>query len=56
MPDVTGGDYFGPDGLFEQRGHPKRVGRTRPTRDEAAARRLWDVSEQLTGVTYAWPA
>lgn len=53
MPDVTGGDYFGPDGLFERAGHPKRVGCTPAARSDEDARRLWDVSITLTGVTPA---
>ncbi len=51
-PDVVGGEYFGPDGFGEQQGHPKRVGRTRRAQDPEAAARLWDVSAELTGVTY----
>src|SRR3954452_14967350 len=51
-PDVRGGDYFGPDGIAESRGHPKRVESTKASRDTDVARRLWDVSEQLTGVRY----
>jgi NAD(P)-dependent dehydrogenase (short-subunit alcohol dehydrogenase family) len=53
-PDVRGGDYFGPDGLAEMRGHPRRVGASRRARDAEAAARLWEASEQLTGVR--WPA
>ena len=52
MPDVGGGEYFGPDRLFEQRGHPKRVGAGKAARNEADARRLWEVSEQLTGLQF----
>jgi NAD(P)-dependent dehydrogenase (short-subunit alcohol dehydrogenase family) len=51
-PDVEGGDYFGPDGLMEQRGYPKRVGMSARARNEADARRLWQISEDLTGVAY----
>lgn len=51
-PRVRGGQYHGPDGIGEQRGHPKLVGSTARARDEAAARRLWTVSEELTGVTF----
>jgi NAD(P)-dependent dehydrogenase (short-subunit alcohol dehydrogenase family) len=51
-PDVAGGDYLGPDGLLEQRGHPRKVSATRAARDEAAAARLWSISEDLTGVTF----
>jgi NAD(P)-dependent dehydrogenase (short-subunit alcohol dehydrogenase family) len=54
MPDVSGDDYYGPDGFLEQRGHPKKVGRTRRAADRDAAARLWGLSEDLTGVTYDW--
>jgi NAD(P)-dependent dehydrogenase (short-subunit alcohol dehydrogenase family) len=50
---VEGGSYIGPDGLFEMRGHPKQVECSAAARDEEAARKLWDVSEQLTGVQFA---
>ena len=55
MPDVLADDYWGPDGMREQRGHPTRVGRTRHAQDTEAAERLWRRSEELTGVTYPWP-
>jgi NAD(P)-dependent dehydrogenase (short-subunit alcohol dehydrogenase family) len=51
-PDATGGEYYGPDGFNEQTGHPVRVGSNRRSKDVDAARRLWDVSEELTGVRY----
>lgn len=55
--DVVGNDYFGPDGFLEQSGKAaKRVGRSRLASDAEAARRLWDVSTELTGVAYVWPA
>jgi NAD(P)-dependent dehydrogenase (short-subunit alcohol dehydrogenase family) len=54
MPDVGGNDYWGPDGFLEQRGYPKKVGRTNRASDADAARRLWKLSEDLTGVTYDW--
>jgi NAD(P)-dependent dehydrogenase (short-subunit alcohol dehydrogenase family) len=51
--DVHGGEYFGPDGPGEMRGrHPKRVQFSRAAHDQAAAARLWTVSEELTGVTF----
>jgi NAD(P)-dependent dehydrogenase (short-subunit alcohol dehydrogenase family) len=54
--DVEGGDYYGPDGFLEQRGrHPKKVTGNARSTDLAAAHRLWQVSEDLTGVTYPWP-
>jgi NAD(P)-dependent dehydrogenase (short-subunit alcohol dehydrogenase family) len=52
VPDLASGTYVGPDGPFEGRGHPKIVSASRAAHDEAAARRLWEVSEQLTGVSY----
>ncbi len=51
-PDVKGGEYFGPSGLFELHGHPKRVKSNRRSYDEDTAARLWEVSEQLTGVSF----
>ena len=55
-PDVHSGDYIGPDGWLEQRGHPRHVGRSAAAKDMAVAARLWERSEELTGVTYEWPA
>ena len=50
---MHGGEYFGPDGPGERRGHhPKLVPFSAAARDEAAAARLWAVSEELTGVTF----
>ena len=51
-PYVRGGDFIGPDGLFEWRGHPKKVSSNARSRDPELARRLWEVSERLTGVRY----
>ncbi|HET8757290.1 MAG TPA: oxidoreductase [Solirubrobacteraceae bacterium] len=52
VPDLPSGTYVGPDGMFEGRGHPKLVSASRAAHDEAAARRLWELSEELTGVSY----
>jgi NAD(P)-dependent dehydrogenase (short-subunit alcohol dehydrogenase family) len=51
-PGVLGGQYFGPDGIGEQRGYPKVVASSEASHDTAAQRRLWAVSEELTGVTF----
>jgi len=51
-PGVLGGQYYGPDGLGEQRGHPKLVNSNRKSHDADVQQRLWAVSEQLTGVVY----
>jgi NAD(P)-dependent dehydrogenase (short-subunit alcohol dehydrogenase family) len=52
MADVDGGDFIGPDGPFEARGHPTRVQPVERARDPEVGRRLWEVSEELTGVRY----
>jgi NAD(P)-dependent dehydrogenase (short-subunit alcohol dehydrogenase family) len=52
MPDVKGGEYFGPSGVFGLRGPPDRDTPTRAAQDDDVAKRLWEASEQLTGVTY----
>ena len=51
-PDLPGGSYVGPDRMGEMRGHPVLVEATERARDEEAARRLWEISERLTGVVY----
>ena len=48
QPGLQGGTYVGPDGPGEQRGYPKVVKPNSAARDEDVARRLWEVSEQLT--------
>lgn len=52
VEELPGGTYVGPDGFQEQRGHPTPVGSTSASKDREAARRLWQVSEELTGVQY----
>jgi hypothetical protein len=42
----------GPGGFREQRGHPKLVGRSKAANDADTARGLWELSEELTGVTF----
>jgi NAD(P)-dependent dehydrogenase (short-subunit alcohol dehydrogenase family) len=51
-PAVLGGQYYGPDGLGQTRGYPKLVGSSRKSHDVNLQRRLWAVSEELTGVVY----
>ena len=51
-PAVRGGQYYGPGGRGEIRGYPKLVTSSRDSHDQAAQRRLWTVSEELTGVTF----
>jgi NAD(P)-dependent dehydrogenase (short-subunit alcohol dehydrogenase family) len=51
-PDVVGGQFYGPRGLGEQRGYPKPVRSSAQSHDEELQHRLWQVSEELTGVYY----
>jgi NAD(P)-dependent dehydrogenase (short-subunit alcohol dehydrogenase family) len=51
-PSAHGGDYYGPAGRSEYTGHPTRVASSAGSHDRVAQRRLWEVSEQLTGVSY----
>ena len=51
-PDVHGGDYFGPDGPGKMRGYPVRARSSRRSRDVEQARRLWEVSEKMTGIKW----
>ncbi|MBO0885682.1 MAG: SDR family NAD(P)-dependent oxidoreductase [Mycobacterium sp.] len=55
-PDVHGGEYFGPGGLFHQHGYPERVRPSRAARNVDTAQRLWDVAEDLTGVSFEFSA
>jgi hypothetical protein len=50
--DVQGGDYIGPDRFGEQWGYPHKVQSNARARDLEAQRRLWEISERLTGVHY----
>ena len=52
---VQSGEYYGPDGLFEIRGNPKRVSPNASARNPTRAAELWEVSEELTGVTFDFP-
>ena len=51
-PDVVGGDLIAPGGPGHLRGYPVKIGGARRGRDPSSARRLWEVSTELTGVTY----
>jgi NAD(P)-dependent dehydrogenase (short-subunit alcohol dehydrogenase family) len=50
--EVHGGAYYGPDGMMQMRGYPKAVASTEAARDADMARKLWVLSENLTGVRY----
>lgn len=50
--DLPGASYVGPRGFLEFRGPPGQASRSAPARDGALARRLWSVSERLTGIAF----
>jgi NAD(P)-dependent dehydrogenase (short-subunit alcohol dehydrogenase family) len=51
-PRAEGARYYGPDGFGELTGMPALARIPRKARDEQTAERLWQVSEQLTGITF----
>ncbi|MBS4102803.1 SDR family NAD(P)-dependent oxidoreductase [Tsukamurella paurometabola] len=51
-PGALGGQYYGPDGLGERRGAPRVVTSSEQSYDLDLQRRLWAVSEELTGVAF----
>lgn len=53
MPDAVPGGYYGPHGFREMTGFPVRVEATARARDRADAKRLWEVSENLTGLPFS---
>lgn len=53
MPEVTPGGFYGPDGLGETRGAPAPAKIHKAGLNEANARKLWQVSEELTGARFA---
>jgi NAD(P)-dependent dehydrogenase (short-subunit alcohol dehydrogenase family) len=52
-PDVPGGAFVGPSSFDQMRGSPAFVKSTKAGADMDVARRLWDVSAELTGVDFA---
>ncbi|HWG11774.1 MAG TPA: hypothetical protein VG268_00735 [Streptosporangiaceae bacterium] len=51
-PGVEGGEYYGPRGWREWTGYPDHAEPIARAYDQDVQRRLWEASEQLTGVTY----
>jgi NAD(P)-dependent dehydrogenase (short-subunit alcohol dehydrogenase family) len=46
------GDYFGPDGWQEWKGYPQKVQSNDLSHDKNIAKKLWDISEELTGTKF----
>jgi NAD(P)-dependent dehydrogenase (short-subunit alcohol dehydrogenase family) len=53
--EAAPGSYTGPQRLHERRGPIGAAEASALARDEALARELWQVSEELTGLRYPWP-
>lgn len=53
-PEADGAAYYGPDGFLQMRGHPVRIPMLPAALDDDDARRLWTVSEELTGVHWSF--
>lgn len=53
-PDAHGGQYYGPDGWNEFKGHPKVLASTDLSHDTETQHRLWRESERLTGIVYSF--
>jgi NAD(P)-dependent dehydrogenase (short-subunit alcohol dehydrogenase family) len=52
-PGIAQASYFGPGGFFGLKGSPVAIPLPEPAQDKAAATKLWEVSERLTGAL--WP-
>lgn len=51
-PAAQGGQYYGPDGFRETRGHPVLVPSSDRSHDAQTQQRLWAASEDETGVSF----
>ena len=51
-PEIKGGEYIGPDGFLAQRGYPHKARSSPASHNTETARRLWQVSEEVTGIRY----
>ncbi|WP_321296950.1 oxidoreductase [Marinifilum fragile] len=51
-PNAKAGEYYGPAKLFEMQGYPVKVKSNKLSHDEEIAKKLWDLSEVITGVKY----
>jgi hypothetical protein len=49
-PAAMGGGYYGPNGFYELKGPPAPAHVAKQAKDLAVAAKLWEVSEELTGV------
>lgn len=52
MPDVEGGQYWGPDGFQELKGYPRQAKIFKQALEQETAKKLWEYAEEATGVKY----
>ena len=53
-PNLKGGEYIGPDGKGQRKGNPALDAPHASAKDEAVSAKLWEVSEQLTGIKFSF--
>ena len=51
-PEAKSGDYYGPSGFQEMKGSPKIVSSNELSHNAENSKKLWDISEQMTGVSW----
>ncbi len=49
MPDVNGGEYYGPDGYGQYFGYPRKISLPQAAQQPGLWKKLWEVSEELVG-------
>jgi len=54
-PEVKGGDFLAPGGRFQIKGFPVKVSSNGASHNREDALLLWDLSEELTGISFLWP-
>jgi NAD(P)-dependent dehydrogenase (short-subunit alcohol dehydrogenase family) len=50
--EARGGDYYGPSGFRGVKGKPAKVTSSELSHDQELAKKLWEISEEITGVSY----
>ncbi|OQA91161.1 MAG: short chain dehydrogenase [Bacteroidetes bacterium ADurb.Bin234] len=50
--NAKGGEYYGPDGRREMKGHPVKVNASELAHNTEVAAKLWRFSEEITGVKF----
>lgn len=53
-PHLKGGEYIGPDGKGQRKGYPALDTPHASAKDAAVSAKLWDISEQLTGIRFSF--